>query len=116
MSSTLHVQRVVVFLYVGSRRLLHNLTDMHRKASAGLGLHVAMVPESYQWSFMQGPPTIFLYLPVEMLLWHVAFVFGMYLCMIFYLTSQPQNNPMIGSICVCGVDPSSLVATGSSQL
>jgi hypothetical protein len=25
-----------------------NLTDMHRKASACLGLHVAMVPELYQ--------------------------------------------------------------------
>jgi hypothetical protein len=46
--STLHVQRVVVFLYAGSRRLLHNLTDMRQKPSAGLGLRVAMVPESYQ--------------------------------------------------------------------
>jgi hypothetical protein len=48
MSSTLHVRRVVVFLYAGSRHLLHNLTDMRRKASAGLGICVAMVPESYQ--------------------------------------------------------------------
>jgi hypothetical protein len=46
MSSTLHVQRVIIFLYVGSRRLLHNLTDMHRKASAGLGLRVAIVRET----------------------------------------------------------------------
>jgi hypothetical protein len=48
MSLTLHVQRVIVFLYAGSRRLLHNLTDMHQKVLASLGLHVAMVPESYQ--------------------------------------------------------------------
>jgi hypothetical protein len=37
-----------VYLYVGSHRLLHNLTDMCWKPSAGLGLRVAMVPESYQ--------------------------------------------------------------------
>jgi hypothetical protein len=37
--SSFYTQAVVVFLY--------NLTDMHRKASAGLGLWVAMVPESY---------------------------------------------------------------------
>jgi hypothetical protein len=43
MLSTLHVQRVVVFLYAGSRRLLHNLTDMRQKASACLGLRMAMV-------------------------------------------------------------------------
>jgi hypothetical protein len=49
MSSTLHVQRVVVFLYAGSHHLLHTLTDMRQKATSGLGLHVAMVPESYQW-------------------------------------------------------------------
>jgi hypothetical protein len=48
MSSTLHVRRVIVFLYAGSHCLLHNLTDMHWKASACLGLRVAMVPESYQ--------------------------------------------------------------------
>jgi hypothetical protein len=45
---TLDVQRVVVFLYVESRHLLHNLTDMHRKVSACIDLRVAMVPESYQ--------------------------------------------------------------------
>jgi hypothetical protein len=48
MSLTLHVWRVVIFLYAGSRRLLHNLTNMHQKVSAGLGLCVAMVPESYR--------------------------------------------------------------------
>jgi hypothetical protein len=53
MSSTLHVWRVVVFLYVGSHRLLHNLTDMCQKALAGLGLHVAMVPESYHCTCLQ---------------------------------------------------------------
>jgi hypothetical protein len=47
MSSTLHVQRVMVFLYMGGHCLLHNLTDMRWKVSAGLGLRVAMVPESY---------------------------------------------------------------------
>jgi hypothetical protein len=47
-SSTLHVQRVIVLLYMGSHRFLPNSTDMHQKASAGLGLHVAMVYESYQ--------------------------------------------------------------------
>jgi hypothetical protein len=36
-----------VYLYAGSRHLLHNLTNMCRKPSAGLGLRVAMVPESY---------------------------------------------------------------------
>jgi hypothetical protein len=48
MSSTLHVQRVVVFLYAGSHRLLHNLTDMRRKALACLDLCMGMVPELYQ--------------------------------------------------------------------
>jgi hypothetical protein len=28
--------------------ILHNLTDMHRKASACIGLRMGMVPESYQ--------------------------------------------------------------------
>jgi hypothetical protein len=51
MSLALHVLRVVVFLYAGSHRLLHNLTDMRRKVSACLGLHVAMVPESYHRSW-----------------------------------------------------------------
>jgi hypothetical protein len=50
MLSTLHVRRVVVFLYAGSRRLLHNLTDMRRKASACIDLRMGMVPESYQCS------------------------------------------------------------------
>jgi hypothetical protein len=49
MSSTLHVRRVIVFLYAGSRRLLHNLTDMHWKALACLSLCMAMVPELYHW-------------------------------------------------------------------
>jgi hypothetical protein len=49
MSLTLHVQRVDIFLYAGSRRFWPNLTDMRRKASACLCLCVAMVPESYQW-------------------------------------------------------------------
>jgi hypothetical protein len=44
---SLYVWRVIVFLYVGSRRLLHNLTDMHRKPSACIGLHMGMVPKSY---------------------------------------------------------------------
>jgi hypothetical protein len=48
MSLTLHVQRVIVFLYAGSRHLLHNLTDMRQKASASLGLFMAIVPELYQ--------------------------------------------------------------------
>jgi hypothetical protein len=30
--------------------ILHNLTDMHRKLSAGLGLHAAMVLVAYQWN------------------------------------------------------------------
>jgi hypothetical protein len=50
MSLTLHVWRVVVFLYAGSRCLLHNLTDMRRKPSVHFGIRVAMVPESYQRS------------------------------------------------------------------
>jgi hypothetical protein len=33
--------------HLSIRHLLHNLTDMRQKPSAGLGLHVAMVPESY---------------------------------------------------------------------
>jgi hypothetical protein len=45
MSSTLYVRRVVE---LGSRRHLCNLTNICRKASACLGLCVAMVPESYQ--------------------------------------------------------------------
>jgi hypothetical protein len=49
MSSTLHAWRVVILLYMGSRQHSCNLTNMRRKASAGLGLHMAMVPESYQW-------------------------------------------------------------------
>jgi hypothetical protein len=34
-------------LYTGSRRHSCNLTDMHQKASACIGLCVGMVPESY---------------------------------------------------------------------
>jgi hypothetical protein len=37
-----------VFLYVGSRHLLHNLTDMRWKLSTCIDLCVGMVPESYQ--------------------------------------------------------------------
>jgi hypothetical protein len=48
MLSTLHVWRVVVFLYMGGHRLLHNLANMHRKLSACFSLCMAMVPESYQ--------------------------------------------------------------------
>jgi hypothetical protein len=54
MLSTLHVWRVVVFLYMGGYRLLHNLTDMRRKVSASLGLRMAMVPESYQCELQKG--------------------------------------------------------------
>jgi hypothetical protein len=56
MSSTLHVQRVVEF---GSRRLLHNLTDMCRKPSAGLGLCVAMVPELYHHPLILSPLSLY---------------------------------------------------------
>jgi hypothetical protein len=55
MSSTLHVRRVVE---LGSRRLLHNLTDMRRKPLAFIGLHVAMVPESYHRSVMWTCPNV----------------------------------------------------------
>jgi hypothetical protein len=48
MSTSLYVRRVAGFLYVGSRRLLHNLTDMRRKPSACIGLHVGMVSKAYQ--------------------------------------------------------------------
>jgi hypothetical protein len=47
MSLTLHVRRIVVFLYAGSRRLLPNLADMCRKPSASFGLHVDRVPMVY---------------------------------------------------------------------
>jgi hypothetical protein len=54
LSSTLHVGRVIVFLYMGSHRLLHNLADMCRKVSACIDLHMAMVPESYQHMIIRG--------------------------------------------------------------
>jgi hypothetical protein len=47
MSLTLYVRRVVELIYVGSCQHSCNLTNMCRKASACIGLHVAMVPESY---------------------------------------------------------------------
>jgi hypothetical protein len=50
MLSTLYMWRVISFLYAGSHRLLHNLTDMRRKPSACIGLHVGMVPKAYQHS------------------------------------------------------------------
>jgi hypothetical protein len=59
MSSTLHVQRVVVFLYAGSRRLLHNLTDMGQKALACLDPCVAMVLELYHQFGMGGWEWVF---------------------------------------------------------
>jgi hypothetical protein len=43
MSSTLYVRGVVVFLYAGSRRLLHNLTNMYWKALVHFSIHVAIV-------------------------------------------------------------------------
>jgi hypothetical protein len=46
-STSLYVQRVVSFLYVGSRRLLHNLTNMYWKPLAYIGLRVGMVPKLY---------------------------------------------------------------------
>jgi hypothetical protein len=39
-----------VDIYAGSRQHSCNLTNMHQKASACIGLRVAMVPESYQRS------------------------------------------------------------------
>jgi hypothetical protein len=39
---------VVELVYVRSCRHSRKLTNMRRKASACIGLHVAMVPESYQ--------------------------------------------------------------------
>jgi hypothetical protein len=50
MSSTLYVQRVIELVYVGSHWHSCNLTNMHRKASACIGLRMAMVPELYQCS------------------------------------------------------------------
>jgi hypothetical protein len=55
MSSTLDVWRVIIFLYTGSHHLLHNLTDMRRKASACIDLRVAMVPESYHCRCIRDP-------------------------------------------------------------
>jgi hypothetical protein len=49
MSLTLYVQRVVKLIYVGNRQHSCNLTNIHRKASACIGLCVAMVPKSYHW-------------------------------------------------------------------
>jgi hypothetical protein len=48
MLSTLYVWRVIGLLYAGSHRLLHNLTDVHRKPSACFGLHVDTVSMAYQ--------------------------------------------------------------------
>jgi hypothetical protein len=47
MLSTLQVQRVIIFLYGVSRRLLINLTNLHQKPLACFGLHVDMVPMAY---------------------------------------------------------------------
>jgi hypothetical protein len=44
---SLYVWRVVGFLYAGSHRLLHNLTNMHWKPLACIGLCVGMVPKVY---------------------------------------------------------------------
>jgi hypothetical protein len=51
---SLSVQRVVGFLYVGSHRLLHNLTDMCQKPSACIGLCMDMVPMAYQCAGTDG--------------------------------------------------------------
>jgi hypothetical protein len=48
MLSTLHVWRVVVFLYTGSHRLSPNLTDMCQKPSACFGLRMDTMPMTYQ--------------------------------------------------------------------
>jgi hypothetical protein len=63
-----------VFLYAGSRRLLHNLTDMHRKPSASLGLRVAMVPESYHWPRLCKDTLYQIYIPQTTTEYHLLIV------------------------------------------
>jgi hypothetical protein len=46
---TLHVWRVIIFLYAGRHCLLPNSADMHQKPSACVSLHVDTVPIAYQW-------------------------------------------------------------------
>jgi hypothetical protein len=54
MSLTLYMLRVIVSLYAESRRHFYNLTDMRRKALACFGLHVGMVPKTYQHGWKLG--------------------------------------------------------------